>query len=145
MLESVFNVKNNYCSCSGPGFGIQLPQGSSQFSLTPVAQELALFWPLQTLSVHDTYMKTNTHIYNFFKLKKFCFFLLRQSCSASRPDWPQSHRDLPSSTTWMLGLKACAPLPIKKYLLKNITLKHHVFSDTATRGQECVILMHHNC
>ena len=37
--------------------------------------------------------------------------------SSCRPGWPQTHRDLPASASWVLGLKMCATTTQLKLLL----------------------------
>ena len=61
----------------------------------------------------------------FFSLS-FSFFDTGSPCSSScpgthlwtsRPGWPWTHRDLPASASWELGLKVCTTMPFPKMFL----------------------------
>ena len=43
----------------------------------------------------------------FFKDRVFCSFAACLGTSSCRPGWPQTHRDLPTSASQVLGLKVC--------------------------------------
>jgi hypothetical protein len=117
-------IKSTFCSCRGHSFSSQNPPGSSQPSATPASGDPILPYDLyrQKAGMLYTGIHAGKTLFLLFVcfLGFFWFLVFRDRVSLYSPGCPGTHfvdqaglelRNLPASTSRVLGLKACATMP----------------------------------